>query len=290
MLHKLLQELGEAWIVYVIQAQILAMSLTGRIGIGESVGGEGWMGREEIRARLLRGASSSPIPRECFMCGSEKLHAGMAQQGGLWRAFLCADCYPHMVISSWQGVFRELGEDNGLEVLLLRGRCQLCCTRGGFRAQGGQEAKRRIFCAVHKSRDAMDYRNPRCSSSGCQRVASWGRWQGRRERCRLHKIDKDVYLRTYNKSDPRSYPRCNAVGGCNKTASWGDIDGGGLRTDKPKYCSLHKREGQIDIRHGLCQNPSGCTTQPVFGCPSERIRRFCKKHRRAGDVNLMRPK
>ena len=51
------------------------------------------------------------------------------------------------------------------------------------------------------------------------------------------------------------------------------------------YCSKHKKEGMVDVRHKTCCE-EGCKTQPNFNIEGEKIGLYCSKHKKEGMVDV----
>ncbi len=68
--------------------------------------------------------------------------------------------------------------------------------------------------------------------------------------------------------------------GCTKVPSYG-VDG----TNKMEFCSQHKRDGMVDLRHKRCGH-HGCSKQPSYGVEGTNKKEFCSQHKRDGMVDL----
>ena len=55
--------------------------------------------------------------------------------------------------------------------------------------------------------------------------------------------------------------------------------------EKPIYCSIHKKEGMIDVKNIKCCEPD-CQTQPSFHFPGESHGIYCSKHKKEGMINV----
>ena len=51
------------------------------------------------------------------------------------------------------------------------------------------------------------------------------------------------------------------------------------------YCSVHKLDGMIDIKHKKCIH-QGCKTRPVFNIEGEKIALYCSEHKLDGMINV----
>ncbi len=65
---------------------------------------------------------------------------------------------------------------------------------------------------------------------------------------------------------------------CTRRASYGSApdcpDGPGV----PIHCAVHKAPGEIDLMHRRC-GAAGCFKVPIFGSPTDGVRRWCNAHR-----------
>ena len=72
--------------------------------------------------------------------------------------------------------------------------------------------------------------------------------------------------------------------GC-KTKPTYNVEGG----TKALYCSLHKKEGMVNVKDKKCIH-EGCKTQPVFNVEGETKALYCSVHKKEGMVNVKKRK
>lgn len=56
-------------------------------------------------------------------------------------------------------------------------------------------------------------------------------------------------------------------------------------TKEKRYCAKHRRDTDVDVVHKRCMAP-GCMTQPVYGPPGTKEKLYCVAHKLADDVNI----
>ena len=67
---------------------------------------------------------------------------------------------------------------------------------------------------------------------------------------------------------------------CNKQPTF-NMEG----ATKPLYCSAHKMEGMVDVKHKNCIN-EGCKKQPVFNINGETKALYCSAHKMEGMMDV----
>jgi hypothetical protein len=73
------------------------------------------------------------------------------------------------------------------------------------------------------------------------------------------------------------------VEGC-KTIAGYNIKG----SKTPLYCSIHKKDGMVDLKHSLCIE-DGCDKRPVFNHKGSNIPIYCMNHKKDGMINVVTP-
>lgn len=113
-----------------------------------------------------------------------------------------------------------------------------------------------------------------CSDEGCTAVACFGTG-GVALSCKRHSRPGQIRLLAQRRGG-----MCNYVGGCAKRASFGDAEQGVAR-----FCADHKLGRHTNVRATRC-TATDCQVQSTFGPPWSRKPIWCSKHRRQGDVDL----
>jgi len=67
---------------------------------------------------------------------------------------------------------------------------------------------------------------------------------------------------------------------CQTRSSFGYIG-----SNKAIYCSKHKQEGMIDVKHKTCQF-EGCQTRSSFGYIGSKKAIYCSKHKQEGMMDI----
>lgn len=57
--------------------------------------------------------------------------------------------------------------------------------------------------------------------------------------------------------------------------------------EKPRFCSKHKSEGHVNVRHKLCRHP-GCKLVPTYGAKGTRVPVACLEHSSVDMVDIKR--
>ncbi|EKX51875.1 hypothetical protein GUITHDRAFT_43314, partial [Guillardia theta CCMP2712] len=74
--------------------------------------------------------------------------------------------------------------------------------------------------------------------------------------------------------------------GCSRTPTYGDISAIDPAMQKALYCKRHKLPHHLNLRHFKCQHEGGCMKQALWGNPIDRVRLWCARHAKSGDMNL----
>ena len=145
--------------------------------------------------------------------------------------------------------------------------------RGAAVAEGGRS---RSCCAsvAPRDKDHCGGFAATCSDEGCTAVACFGTG-GVALSCKRHSRPGQIRLLAQRRGG-----MCNYVGGCAKRASFGDAEQGVAR-----FCADHKLGRHTNVRATRC-TAADCQVQSTFGPPWSRKPIRCSKHRRQGDVDL----
>ena len=65
---------------------------------------------------------------------------------------------------------------------------------------------------------------------------------------------------------------------CTRRASYGSVRDGLDKPGVPVHCAVHKAPGEVDLMHRRC-GAADCLKVPIFGSPTDGIRRWCNAHR-----------
>ena len=145
----------------------------------------------------------------------------------------------------------------------------------------GYDGHFRHWCKEHKSdemiylakKPGQKFKSDLCIIEGCKVKRSCGYPLKKAEYCATHKLDGMISLASLHRK-PCQEPSCTI-----KTPKYGSPE-----DNLPLYCSKHKKEGMIDLRHATCLE-DGCTTQPNFNHPGEPAR-YCKRHKKPGMIDV----
>jgi hypothetical protein len=110
-----------------------------------------------------------------------------------------------------------------------------------------------------------------CEFENCRNQASYGLCYGKPTRCKDHKEDYKLTKLTSSKCQHE---------GC-KLQPVFNFEG----ETKGKFCSTHKEEGMVDVKHDKCQH-EGCKSRPHFNFEEESRGKFCGTHKVDGMVDV----
>ena len=82
-----------------------------------------------------------------------------------------------------------------------------------------------------------------------------------------------------HKPKPKSSKYC-IFNGCTTYALFNNVG-----EKKALYCSVHKLENMIDIKHKRCIH-EGCTTRPIFNIPTETVALYCSTHKLENMIDI----
>lgn len=191
--------------------------------------------------------------------------------------------------------------DNEKDVL--NKMCEKCNIK---QACYGTEKKKPVWCKTCKSDDSFDVKHKMCENETCNTRPTFGKTKAMR--CVLHKLNEDKpfgykYCEVKNcKLIPSFSDNINNVAlrcSKHKLANWLDVSHQsafckfencntqsvfGLQNGKAEYCSKHKSDEMIDLKHDRCLF-DGCDIQATFGeLNGERV--YCKNHKNKNHVSL----
>jgi hypothetical protein len=105
-----------------------------------------------------------------------------------------------------------------------------------------------------------------CDFETCRKQASYGEFYGKPLRCKEHKEEYKLVSQL-----------CQSIN-CNLAPNF-NFEG----ETKKKFCSNHKLDGMIDIKHKMCEYP-GCKIHPNFNFEGEIKYKFCGVHKLDGMI------
>lgn len=144
--------------------------------------------------------------------------------------------------------------------------CEKCKIK---QATYGTEKKKPIWCKTCKSEEAFDVKHKMCENEQCNTRPTFGTTKA--IRCLLHKLKDDI---------PFGYKYCE-VKNCKLIPSFSDnINNVALR------CSKHKLANWLDVSHqsAFCKFEN-CNTQSSFGLPNGNVE-YCSKHKSDEMIDL----
>ena len=145
-----------------------------------------------------------------------------------------------------------------------------------------------------------------CEFQNCRNRASYGNVRGVPIRCKEHKGNMKLVSRICAHEGCTTQPTYNLPGQtiaiyCSKHKEEGMIDVKHKTcahegcTTLPSYnlpgqtigiyCSQHKEEGMIDVKHKTCAH-EGCTTRPSYNLPGQTIAIYCNQHKEEGMIDV----
>ena len=183
---------------------------------------------------------------------------------------------------------------------------KMCETCNKKQATYGTQKKKPKWCKDCKIPDAFDVKHSMCEDEKCQTRPTFG--ETKAVRCVLHKKEGDKafgykYCEVKNcKLIPSFSDSINNVAlrcSKHKLINWVDVSHTsaickfkdcttqsvfGLPKGKAEYCSKHKSEEMIDLKHDKCLF-EGCDIQATFG-ELDGKRLYCTKHKESHHISL----
>lgn len=136
---------------------------------------------------------------------------------------------------------------------------------------GPEGSVRGSYCSSHKPEGYVAVGLKICEHAGCSTKPSFGMPNDPPRWCKVHREDGAV-----NRSCACVFENCSRQPTFNLPGS-----------PKAIYCSLHKREGDVNVKTKKCR-ARGCTKVPVYNLPGEKRGARCKTHMEEGMVNVKR--
>ncbi|CAM9632255.1 unnamed protein product [Pylaiella littoralis] len=135
---------------------------------------------------------------------------------------------------------------------------QQCLFRGCVRRHGGIQGNRYSsrYCPEHRTPGMSDATTSTAAAAAATKTTSGGKGS-RRNRCLML--------------------------GCSKPPRYA------LPGQKAEYCTLHKMDNYVDVKHPRCESELGCVRQPTFGWEGEKAR-FCSAHKVDGMLDVKNPR
>lgn len=186
---------------------------------------------------------------------------------------------------------------------VLNKMCEKCHVK---QATYGIEKKKPLWCKTCKLEDAFDVKHKMCENKECNTRPTFGTTKA--IRCLLHKLKDDKpfgykYCEVKNcKLIPSFSENINNVAlrcSKHKLTNWVDVSHQsafcnfencntqstfGLQNGTPEYCSKHKSDEMIDLKHNMCLF-DGCDIQATFGELNGK-RSFCTEHKQDTHISL----
>jgi hypothetical protein len=107
-----------------------------------------------------------------------------------------------------------------------------------------------------------------CEFENCRRQATYGEFYGNPMRCNLHKEDYKLVCRLCQEGNCKLIPTYNYQ-----------------KEIKAIYCSNHKLDGMVDIKHKRCEH-EGCDTRPTYNYEGQTKAIYCVSHKLDGMVDI----
>jgi hypothetical protein len=107
-----------------------------------------------------------------------------------------------------------------------------------------------------------------CDFETCRKQASYGEYYGKPLRCKEHKEKYILVNYLCQENNCKLHSNFNFKG-----------------EDKVKFCSKHKLDGMIDVKHKTCEYLD-CKVIPSFNFEGQTTRKFCSIHKQEGMINF----
>ena len=234
--------------------------------------------------------------RICMNCGGQLVVQGVsaAKLGGLWVAFFCKHCAPHLSVRNnaqvpvtWTGPTANITGD--LTMLPLYKRCQRCRKWATFGPPGARGVK--LHCRSHALESDVPVHRRKCEAPDCKKRPSFAPvGDSIPLRCASHKHSSDMDV-SHSRCLHRESKGTTSIR-CWRTPTYGYKEAhkgasakraGGAGGGVPQMCWEHKSADMVQVFVGTCRH-KGCTAAPLYARPAERKLSFCGQHRREGDV------
>jgi hypothetical protein len=245
-------------------------------------------------------------PCMCGVCSTMDVDAYLPR-----KVSVCVDCSEKPEYGNIPGYRERCGSHklpHNINARSMKCQSALCKKTAGYRHPDSL-TKTGTHCKTHAGPDFIN-RNPKCKFEGGCNVSATMRADGKTtpEYCSKH-----APAQGYSTNDNRlcTYPECGT------RASYGTVEGEGLRCVKHKDASMHNTISRVCIHKGCETQPNhydesgnkvycakhapsgsyaaykkcgyvGCETVPTFGLPGGK-REFCKAHKSDCHVDLNNP-